>query len=307
MKNIALVFPGQGAQKVGMGKDLYDQVPAAKAVFDQANDVLGFSLTDVIFSGPEECLMATKYCQPAIFTMSMAALAAFRASDAYQRVNVKYTAGLSLGEYGAMCAAGVLSFEDSLRLIQKRGALMEAAAKKNPGKMSAVIGFDKDKVVAICREAGCEVANFNAPDQIVITGLVDAVGNASELLTAAGCKKVIPLDVAGAFHSSLMRSAADQFETVVKDCSFMVGAVKVITNVTAKPQETEDEIRLNLPRQIYSSVQWVETVQFIAAQGITYLVEIGPGRVLKGLIRKIDPALNVLNFQCKDDISAMVF
>jgi len=194
-----------------------------------------------------------------------------------------------------------------LRLIQKRGALMEAAAKKNPGKMSAVIGFDKDKVVAICREAGCEVANFNAPDQIVITGLVDAVGNASELLTAAGCKKVIPLDVAGAFHSSLMRSAADQFETVVKDCSFMVGAVKVITNVTAKPQETEDEIRLNLPRQIYSSVQWVETVQFIAAQGITYLVEIGPGRVLKGLIRKIDPALNVLNFQCKDDISAMVF
>ena len=219
---------------------------------------------------------------------------------------MEYTAGLSLGEYGAMCAAGVLSFEESLRLIQKRGAFMDEAARLNPGKMAAVIGFDKDKLVDICREAGCEVANFNAPDQIVITGQADKVAKACAVLTASGCKKIVPLDVAGAFHSSLMRPAADKFAVALKDVPLKVSDVKVITNVTGDPQETVEEIRENLARQIYSSVQWVDTIRFISSRGITDLVEIGPGKVLKGLIRKIDPALNVLNCQNPDDINAIL-
>jgi len=307
MKNIALIFPGQGAQKVGMGKEFYDSCPAARTVFEKANAVLGVDLMHIIFNGPEEKLTATAFCQPAIFTMSMAALAAFRASDKVNGVSVKYTAGLSLGEYGAMYAAGVLSFEDSLKLIQQRGAFMDEAAKASSGKMAAVIGFDKDKLVAICREAGAEVANFNAPDQIVITGRAEAVLKATELLTAAGCRKVIPLDVAGAFHSSLMRAAADKFTGVLSSAPLQVTDIKVIANVNGRPQETAEDIRGNLARQIHSSVQWVDSVTFMAAQGITDLVEIGPGRVLKGLIRKIDPALNVHNIQTPDDITALPF
>ncbi|MBF0619221.1 MAG: ACP S-malonyltransferase [Candidatus Omnitrophica bacterium] len=305
MKNIALVFPGQGAQKVGMGKDLYEKSVAAKAVFDKANEVLGVNLTQVIFEGPEEKLMTTAFCQPAIFTMSMAALAAVKADPKFSGVSVQYAAGLSLGEYGAMCAAGVLSFEESLKLIQKRGAFMEEAAKANPGKMAAIIGFDANKLVEICREAGCEIANFNAPDQIVITGLADKVAKACEMITIAGGKKVIALDVAGAFHSSLMTSAADKFSEVLKSVDLKVTDIKVISNVTARSEGTADEIRINLPKQIFSSVRWVETVQFMAASGIVDIIEIGPGRVLKGLIRKIDPNLNVQNIQTAEDLAAI--
>ncbi len=305
MKKIALIFPGQGAQKVGMGKDLYDQIPAAKAVFDQASAVLGEDLTKIVFEGPEEKLMSTAYCQPAIFTMSMAALAAFRASGKLDSVSVGYTAGLSLGEYGAMCAAGVLSFEDSIRLIQKRGSFMEEAAKANPGKMAAIIGFDREKLVDICKASGCEVANFNAPDQIVITGTAPTVALACQMITEAGGKKVIPLDVSGAFHSSLMRSAAEKFAQVLVNAPLKVTDIQVVTNVNGKPQLTAEEIRANLPKQIFSSVQWVESVRFMASQGVTDMIEIGPGRVLKGLIRKIDPALNVQNIQSPEDIAGL--
>jgi len=307
MKNIALIFPGQGAQKVGMGKELYDAVPEAKAVFEKANEVLGINLTDIIFNGPEQTLTLTANCQPAIFTMSMAALAAFRVSEHFKGVDVKYTAGLSLGEYSALCAAGVLSFEDALRLIQKRGMCMEECVSQNPGKMAAVIGFDKDRLIDICRETGSEVANFNAPDQIVISGYADKVAKAVEIITIAGCRKVIPLDVSGAFHSSLMQSAADKFVMALKDVVFTPGSIKVITNVTGRPQETSEEIRSNLSKQIVSSVQWVETIHYIASNGIVDCVEIGPGKVLKGLIRKIDPAINVLNCQTPQDLSALVF
>lgn len=307
MKPVALIFPGQGAQKVGMGREFYDGDPAAKAVFDRANDVLGVNLTEIVFQGPEEKLMSTAFCQPAIFTMSMAALAAFRASDKFKNVEVKFTAGLSLGEYGALCAAGVLSFEDTLRLIQKRSAFMDEAARANPGKMAAIIGFDRDKLVEIVKAAGCEVANFNAPDQIVITGLASTVEKACQMIAAAGGKKVILLDVSGAFHSSLMKPAADRFAEVLKDAALKATDIKVVTNVNAKPQASSDEIRANLSRQIYSSVQWVDSVKFMASQGIADLVEIGPGRVLKGLIRKIDPALNVDNLQVPEDLAALPF
>ncbi|MBF0386345.1 MAG: ACP S-malonyltransferase [Candidatus Omnitrophica bacterium] len=307
MKDIALIFPGQGAQKVGMGKELYDNIPAAKAVFEKANAVLGYDLTDIIFNGPEDKLMVTANCQPAIFTMSMAALEALRDSGRLASVNVLYTAGLSLGEYGALCAAGVLSFEDGLKLIQKRGKLMEEAAKANPGRMAAIIGMDRDILVEICREAGCEVANFNAPDQIVITGLADKVSLACDRLTAAGCKKIFPLDVAGAFHSSLMRPAADQFVAALSAVPLKDSKIQVITNVTGAPQQNVEDIRANLAKQIYSSVQWVDTISYMASQGIIDLVEFGPGKVLKGLVRKINPALNVLNCQNPDDINTIAF
>lgn len=307
MKNIALIFPGQGAQKVGMGKDLYETSLEAKAVFDEANDILKEDLTSVIFEGPEDKLMSSIYCQPAIFTMSMAALAAFKEHKDYQNISVRYTAGLSLGEYGALCAAGVLSFADTLKLLRQRALLMDEAVKNNPGKMAAVIGFDQEKLKAICQEAGCEIANINAPDQIVITGKSEAVLKASQMITDAGCKKVIALDVAGGFHSTLMKSAGDQFSTVLKDYTFYNTDIKVVSNVHGQAQVSVEEIKANLPKQIYSSVQWVRSIEFMAQQGIVDFVEIGPGKVLKGLVRKINPQLNVYNIQTTEDISTLSF
>lgn len=307
MKNIALIFPGQGAQKVGMGKDLYETSLEAKAVFDEANGILKEDLTSVIFEGPEDKLMSSIYCQPAIFTMSMAAFAAFKAHKDYQNISVRYTAGLSLGEYGALCAAGVLSFADTLKLLRQRALLMDEAVKNNPGKMAAVIGFDQEKLKAICQEAGCEIANINAPDQIVITGKSEAVLKASQMITDAGCKKVIALDVAGGFHSTLMKSAGDQFSTVLKDYTFYNTDIKVVSNVHGQAQVSVEEIKANLPKQIYSSVQWVRSIEFMAQQGIVDFVEIGPGKVLKGLVRKINPQLNVYNIQTTEDISTLSF
>lgn len=307
MKDIALIFPGQGAQKTGMGKELFEQSSAARAIFERANTRLGFDLTDVIFNGPDEKLMSTAFCQPAIFTVSIAAFEAFRSSPKSSGVRVRYAAGLSLGEYGALCAAGVLAFEDALDLIRQRSSFMEEAAQAAPGKMAAVIGFDNDRLQAICREADCEVANYNAPDQTVITGHALKVGKAVEILTAEGCRKVIPLEVSGAFHSSLMRPAAEKFAAILKPEVFRITDIPVITNVNARPQTAVNEVLANLPKQICSSVQWVDTVRFIAAQGISDMVEIGPGRVLKGLVRKIDPAINVQNIQQFSDIDALVF
>jgi [acyl-carrier-protein] S-malonyltransferase len=185
--------------------------------------------------------------------------------------------------------------------------LMEETARANPGKMAAIIGFDKDKLVEIAATAGCEIANFNAPDQIVITGRSLAVDKACQLIAEAGGKKVIPLDVSGAFHSTLMKPAAEKFVDVLKSVALGVTDIKVVTNVNARPQMSTDEIRVNLPKQIYSSVQWIDSVKFISSQGISDFVEIGPGRLLKGLIRKIDPALNVQNIQTPEDLATLVF
>jgi len=304
MKNVALIFPGQGAQKLGMGLEFYQSSPEAKAIFEQADKICANGLLKVMFEGPEEKLTSTAYCQPAILTMSMAALKAFEAHAKYKDFSVKFTAGLSLGEYSALAASGVMNFADTLRLVQKRAAFMEEATKENQGAMAAVIGFDAAKLVEICRHTGAQVANFNSNEQIVITGQKQKVDAAIEAIKAAGGQKIIPLAVSGAFHSSLMSSAASKFAVSLKDIVLKPSLIPVLSNVTAQPHGTEAQIRVDLARQITESVQWVKCVEYMAAQGMTHFIEIGPGRVLKGLIRKINPAISVLNIEKPQDIEA---
>lgn len=304
MTPVALIFPGQGAQFVGMGKDFYETSAAARDIFDRA-EALVPDLTAVTFDGPAEKLTSTAFCQPAIFTLSMAALAALKACPAFARFEPRYACGLSLGEYSALCAAGALDFEDTLRLVLKRGALMEEATKLQKGAMAAVIGFDKDQLVAICAETGAEVANFNASDQIVITGDAQKVNAASDRISAAGAKRVIPLDVSGAFHSSLMQPAADLFRAHLGDVNLEIPAFPILSNVDARPVTDTGHILNNLAEQITSSVQWVDSVQAIAARQVTTFLEIGPGTVLKGLIRKIDRDLRVINIQKPADLQPL--
>ena len=305
MTNIALIFPGQGAQKVGMGLEFYQNSPEAKAIFEQADQICANDLTKVMFEGPEEKLTSTAYCQPAILTMSVAALKAFEAHEKYKNFSVKFTAGLSLGEYSALCASGVMNFADTLRLVQKRAAFMEEATKENQGAMAAVIGFDADKLVAICQQTGAQIANFNSNEQIVITGHKLKVDAAIEAIKAAGGQKIIPLTVSGAFHSSLMSSAASKFAGSLKGITVIPSAVPVLSNVNGQPHEDAQQIRVNLAKQITESVQWVKCVEYIAAQGITNFIEIGPGKVLKGLMRRIDPAFTVSNIEKPQDIEAL--
>ena len=303
---VAYIFPGQGSQSTGMGREFYETSPRAKAVFDQADTVID-GLTDVIFNGPAQKLTSTKYCQPAIFTFSVAALKALEAHPKFKNVTPSFACGLSLGEYSALAACGALSFEETLRLVERRSFYMEEATKIKKGAMAAVIGFDKDKLAAICRQTAAEVANFNSPEQIVITGEAEKVAKASGAIQAAGAKRVIPLDVSGAFHSSLMRPAVAKFEVELKKAALRPPKFPVISNVDGKPETDPEKIRRNLASQITSSVQWVDTVRAIAAAGVTIFLEIGPGTVLKGLIRKIDPALNVHNIAKPQDIENLPF
>ncbi|MCK5216034.1 MAG: ACP S-malonyltransferase [Candidatus Omnitrophica bacterium] len=307
MTSIALIFPGQGAQTVGMGKDLYDNSKEAKDIFEKAEQVIGEGFCDIIFNGPQEKLTETAYSQPAILTVSMAALAALKARESFKEMDARFAAGLSLGELSALAASGALSFEETLKLVQQRGAFMQEACRLNEGKMAAVIGLDKYKIIEICASCGAEVANFNSPQQIVITGHADKVEAAVKLLTEAGAKNVVPLDVAGAFHSTLMQSACDKFKAVLDAAPIAGAKTPIISNVDAKPASAPEKIKSNLAAQIVSSVQWVGSVQYMAAQGITNLIECGPGKVLKGLIRRTDKSLKVQNIETYEDVGTITF
>lgn len=304
MKNIALIFPGQGAQKVGMGREFYENSASAKAVFDQADSICANGLLKVIFEGPEEQLTQTAYCQPAILTMSMAALKAFEVHPKFQSFKIQYTAGLSLGEYSALAASGTIDFAETLRLVQKRGEFMDQACIQNKGAMAAVIGFDKGKLLAICAQTGAEVANFNSLEQIVITGHADKVTKAIEAIKSAE-GKVIPLTVAGAFHSSLMKPAAEKFKTVLSSATIHPTAIQVVANVDGKSHTDAQVVRENLARQITASVQWVASVEYMISQGVTEFIEIGPGKVLKGLVRRINPNVTVHNIEKPADLEAL--
>lgn len=304
MISCTLIFPGQGAQFVGMGKEFYETSPAARAIFDKA-DTLVSGLSEVMFNGPAEKLTSTAFCQPAIFTMSVAALEAFKASAKSSAFIPAFSCGLSLGEYPALVACGALSFESALKLVERRSAFMEEATKARKGAMAAVIGFEEGKLIEICRSTGAEVANFNAPDQIVITGDAEKVAAASKQIQEAGAKRVIPLEVSGAFHSSLMKSAEEKFRTELSKADIKSPRFPIISNVDAVGCFDPNQIRENLARQITSSVQWTKTIQYCQSQGVSTFLELGPGTVLKGLIRKINRELTVHNIQKPEDIEAL--
>ena len=302
MKKIAFLFAGQGAQYVGMGKDLYDSFPESKAVFDKADQVLGFSLSKLCFQGPQEALTQTKNCQPAVLTMSIAALAAFKLAFSSSLSAISYMAGLSLGEYSALVAAEAISFEDAVCLVRRRGEFMEEAAQNKPGRMLSIIGLGLDKVKEICSQANTEVANINCPGQIVISGGIKEIKEAGSLAQDYGAKRIVALEVSGAFHSSFMKEASDKLASELEKIKINPPKIPIVSNVTAKPVTKAEEIKDNLIKQVACSVLWDDSIKFILSKNVTTFFEFGPGKVLKGLMRRIDEKAEVINIEKKEDI-----
>jgi [acyl-carrier-protein] S-malonyltransferase len=282
----AILFPGQGSQFVGMGRDLYDAVPECKALFDRANDVLGCDIASVCFDGPEDELKKSHNTQPAIFTVSAAALEAIKLKKPDWTFDV--AAGHSLGEWGALYAAGVISFEDTLKVLKARGEFIQAACEANPGGMLAVIGLDSEPLEKIAGETGVTLANINSPGQIVLSGSAESIKKAADACKAAGAKRALPLPVAGAFHSPLMQPAAEQMAERLAGIGFSEPAIPVLSNVTGAPHGNAEAIRANMVAQITGPVRWVECMQYLIAQGVTEAVECGPGNVLAGLMKRMD-------------------
>ena len=304
VKKIAFVFPGQGSQSVGMGKDLYENFDAAKNVFDTADKVLSKSISKICFEGPEDDLKLTINTQPAIVTMSIAALEAFKS-----QFNVEYvaTAGHSLGEYCAMYASGVMDLETTLKAIQKRADLMGAT---KGGAMAAILNAPEGSLEKALQEASSvgyvDVANYNSPAQVVITGDEAAVAKAGELLSAAGARRVVPLAVSGAFHSKFMENAGNEFAAFVSELELNNASIPVFTNVDAQATVLAAEFKNKMPKQIYSSVQWTQSVQQMVSDGVDTFIEIGPGKVLAGLVKKIDASVSVYNVYDKASLDATV-
>ena len=284
----AFVFPGQGAQFVGMGKDLYENNALAKELFDKANEVLGFKITDIMFNGTDEELKQTKVTQPAVFLHSV--ISALCMGDAFQPDMV---AGHSLGEFSALTAAGALSFEDGLRLVHARALAMQKACEKAPGTMAAVIGLPDETIEQVCAEVSTEgnvaiPANYNCPGQLVISGNVDAINAACEKLKEAGARRALPLPVSGAFHSPLMQPAKDELQAAIEKTGIKAPKCPVYQNVDAKPHTDAAEIKANLIAQLTSSVRWTASVQNMIADGADDFTECGPGKALQGMIGRID-------------------
>jgi [acyl-carrier-protein] S-malonyltransferase len=296
----AWLFPGQGAQHVGMGKDLYEHVPAARAVFDAADEALGFSLSTLCFEGPEAELVRTVNTQPALVTHAIAALtAAIQAGTIAGRPD--FAAGHSLGEYAALIAAGAVSFEDGVRLVRERGRLMQDACDAVPGTMAAVLGLQPDVVAGICAEHGTAICNINAPGNITIGGTVEAVEAASKAADAAGAVRVMALSVAGAFHTPLMQSAADGMRAVLQQTVFSEPRIRVISNVTATEITSAEALAEELAQQITSPVRWVDSVQTMIDRGATTFIEFGPGRVLTALVKRIGKDVATHNVATAED------
>lgn len=310
MGKVAFVFPGQGSQFVGMGQALAEQSAAARRVFTEADEALGFSLSQLCFEGPEEELKLTANTQPAILTTSVAVFAALK--EKLPDFKPAFVAGHSLGEYSALVAADALSFADAVKTVRSRGQFMEEAVPAGQGAMAAVLNMDRAALHAVCEEVTAsghpvQLANLNSPGQIVISGSAEGVKLAGEQAKAAGAKRVLPLNVSGPFHSSLMQPAADKLEAVLEGISVQDARVPVVANVSGRPVEEAATIVDSLISQVCAPVLWEDSVQWMVEQGVTTFVEIGPGKVLAGLIKKIAPAdVTIISVQDMDSLTELL-
>jgi [acyl-carrier-protein] S-malonyltransferase len=303
LSKVAYIFPGQGSQSTGMGLDLYDSYPSAKAVFDEADASLGFPLSRICFEGPDEELTKTHNVQPAILAVSIACLKAIGEADIVNFPSPTFVAGHSLGEYTALVAAGALGLTDAVLLVRERGRLMYEAGLKNPGSMLAVIGLDEETVKDISLHSGTEISNINCPGQIVISGATQALAEADKLARARGARVLIPLKVSGAFHSALIEPVIAEFSKIVSNVRFQPPSIPVISNVTARPLTDADSIKKELVKQLRNCIQWQGSVEYMVHSGVTIFYEIGPGRVLSGLIRRINSELQTFNISGVEDIA----
>ncbi len=300
----AFIFPGQGSQYCGMARDIYESSPDARTLMDRANQLLGYSITDIMFTGSEEELRKTKYTQPAIFLHSMAIASILGGND------IAMTAGHSLGEYTALCFAGAIDFEDALRIVAKRGELMQHAGEKNPGTMAAIIGMPDRALEGLLSEASSEgivqAANFNSPGQVVISGSVAAVRKAVELAPSKGARMAKELVVSGAFHSPLMKPAEEELAAALEQIDIKKARIPVCMNAVAQPVTEADAIRKNLVLQLTSSVLWTQSVEEMIRNGITSFVEVGPQKVLQGLIKRIDKSVGTSGIDTAADMQSLL-
>ncbi|MES2791226.1 MAG: ACP S-malonyltransferase [Planctomycetota bacterium] len=296
MSQVAFLFPGQGAQHVGMGKSIVEKSPAARALFDQASEILGYDLAQICFEGPAEKLDTTEVSQPAIYVTSLACLELLKAEQPDVVASCRITAGLSLGEYTALVFAGAMSFADGLRVVQKRGQAMQAAANATPSGMVSLLLMDREKVLELCRQASdvgtIQIANNLCPGNIVVSGSKAACEKIAGLAPDAG-GRAIPLTVAGAFHTAIMKPADDQLAQALANVEIQPPRIPVISNVDAKPHSDPAEIRQILVQQVLNPVLWEDSMRLLLAEGIDKMYEIGPGKVLKGLMKRIDRKLDI--------------
>lgn len=300
---VAYLFPGQGSQAVGMGRDLFERSPAARTVFEEADRILGIPISRLCFDGPADEVLRTVNVQPAVMTVSIACLRA--AQEVGGLPAPAFTAGHSLGEYTALIAANALSFSDGLKLVRERGRLMQAAGEQNPGGMLALLGAELPAAEELCTDSGCYVANINCPGQIVISGGSEAIGKARELAKTRNIKAV-PLKVSGAFHSPLMTPALAGLQTALASVTFIDPAIPVISNVTAGPIDSASHIRDELISQLNHRVQWQKSIEYMVQAGVTAFLEIGPGEVLCGLIKRTSTAAQTFSLRNSQAIEAAV-